>query len=223
MMYAAIDGWRRQMVQHGHDQLAQALNLAHGLRAEIDAIDGLQTVTEQLVRAEASHDLDPLHVLIDVAGLGISGYQAADWLRAECRVDVGLNDHRRIEATLSQADDDDTADRLVQSLTALAKEAPSLPTPPPVSLPRSADLEMDTVMLPREAFFGPIEVVPADEAAGRVAAEQITPYPPGIPAILPGERINARVVEYLRTGAEAGMVLPDPADPTVKTIRVVRA
>jgi arginine/lysine/ornithine decarboxylase len=65
--------------------------------------------------------------------------------------------------------------------------------------------------------------VPADEAAGRVAAEQITPYPPGIPAILPGERINAAVVEYLRTGAEAGMVLPDPADPTVKTIRVVRA
>jgi arginine/lysine/ornithine decarboxylase len=81
---------------------------------------------------------------------------------------------------------------------------------------------MDTVMLPREAFFGPVEVVAADEAAGRVAAEQITPYPPGIPAILPGERINAAVVEYLRTGAEAGMVLPDPADPTVKTIRVVR-
>jgi arginine/lysine/ornithine decarboxylase len=82
---------------------------------------------------------------------------------------------------------------------------------------------MDTVMLPREAFFGPVEVVPADEAAGRVAAEQITPYPPGIPAILPGERINAAVVEYLRTGAEAGMVLPDPADPTVQTIRVVKA
>lgn len=223
MLYAAIDGWRRQMVEHGHDLLGQALDLARRVRSKIDAIDGLQTVTEQLVRAEASHDLDPLHVLIDVAGLGISGYQAADWLRAECRIDFGLNDHRRIEATLSQADDDDTADRLVQSLTALAKEAPSLPTPSPVSLPSSADLEMDTVMLPREAFFGPVEVVPSEEAGGRVAAEQITPYPPGIPAILPGERINPAVVEYLRTGAEAGMVLPDPADPTVKTIRVVRA
>ncbi|WP_138416593.1 aminotransferase class I/II-fold pyridoxal phosphate-dependent enzyme [Sinomonas gamaensis] len=223
MLYAAIDGWRRQMVERGHDLLGRALDLARGLRTKIDAIDGLHTVTEELVGAEASHDLDPLHVLIDVAELGISGYQAADWLRAEPRVDVGLNDHRRIEATLSQSDDDDTADRLVQALTDLAKAAPSLPTPSPVSLPSSADLEMDTVMLPREAFFGPVEVVPADEAAGRVAAEQITPYPPGIPAILPGERINAAVVEYLRTGAEAGMVLPDPADPTVKTIRVVRA
>jgi arginine/lysine/ornithine decarboxylase len=223
MLYAAMDGWRRQMVEQGHDLLSRALDLAHGLRRKIDAIDGLHTVTDELVGAEASHDLDPLHVLIDVADLGISGYQAADWLRAEPRIDVGLNDHRRIEATLSQADDDDTADRLVQALTDLAKAAPSLPTPSPVSLPSSADLEMDTVMLPREAFFGPVEVVPADEAAGRVAAEQITPYPPGIPAILPGERINAAVVEYLRTGAEAGMVLPDPADPTVQTIRVVKA
>lgn len=222
MLYAAIDGWRRQMVEHGHDLLGRSLDLARGLRTRIDGIDGLHTVTEELVGAEASHDLDPLHVLIDVAELGISGYQAADWLRAEPRIDVGLNDHRRVEATLSQADDDDTADRLVQALTDLAKAAPSLPAPSPVSLPRSSDLEMDTVMLPREAFFGPVEVVTADEAAGRVAAEQITPYPPGIPAILPGERINAAVVEYLRTGAEAGMVLPDPADPTVKTIRVVR-
>lgn len=70
-------------------------------------------------------------------------------------------------------------------------------------------------------FFGPVENVPFDEAAGRIAAEQITPYPPGIPAVLPGERINQRVLDYLRSGAEAGMVLPDPADPGLETIRVV--
>ena len=54
---------------------------------------------------------------------------------------------------------------------------------------------------------------PPTEAVGRVAAEQITPYPPGIPAILPGERITADVLDYLRTGLTAGMVLPDPTDP----------
>jgi arginine/lysine/ornithine decarboxylase len=56
-----------------------------------------------------------------------------------------------------------------------------------------------------------------------VSAEQITPYPPGIPAIIPGERITAEVIDYLRTGLQAGMVLPDPADPTLKTIRVTAA
>jgi arginine/lysine/ornithine decarboxylase len=63
--------------------------------------------------------------------------------------------------------------------------------------------------------------VPADDAAGEIAAEQITPYPPGIPAIVPGERIDSAVIEYLRSGLEAGMALPDPADPTLRTFRVV--
>ena len=81
---------------------------------------------------------------------------------------------------------------------------------------------METVELPRDAFFGDTEDVPVEEASGRIAAEQITPYPPGIPAVVPGERLNDAVLEYLRSGLEAGMNLPDPADPELKTIKVVR-
>ncbi len=64
-------------------------------------------------------------------------------------------------------------------------------------------------------------MVPADKAAGRVAAEQITPYPPGIPAVVPGEHLNDAVIDYLRSGAQAGMTLPDPADPSAQRCRVV--
>jgi arginine decarboxylase len=222
MLYAAIDGWRRQMVQQGHELFSATLDLVRQVRRDIDALPGLHVLEEELVGAEASHDLDPLHVVIDLAQLGISGYQAADWLRANCRIDVGISDHRRIEATMSMSDDQDTAQRLLESLDALVGAAPELPAPSPVKLPAAADLEMETVRRPREAFFGPVEVVPAEEAAGRIAAEQITPYPPGIPAILPGERINGAVIDYLQSGVEAGMVLPDPADPSMKTIRVVQ-
>ena len=59
----------------------------------------------------------------------------------------------------------------------------------------------------RDVLFGPREDVPVEEAAGRVAAEQITPYPPGIPAVVPGERIPGAIVDYLRSGLNAGMVL----------------
>jgi arginine decarboxylase len=76
-------------------------------------------------------------------------------------------------------------------------------------------------MLPRDAFFATKETVEADKAAGRICAEQITPYPPGIPVIIPGERITAELLDYLRTGLAAGMQLPDPADPSLDTIRVV--
>ncbi|WP_371940133.1 Orn/Lys/Arg family decarboxylase [Actinomadura chokoriensis] len=49
----------------------------------------------------------------------------------------------------------------------------------------------------------------------------VTPYPPGIPAVLPGERITPSVMDYLRTGVDGGMVIPDGADPSVKTVRVL--
>ena len=54
------------------------------------------------------------------------------------------------------------------------------------------------VRAPREAFLGEAEAVPVDEAVGRVSAESIAGYPPGIPALLPGERITAEVIDYLR-------------------------
>ena len=119
MVYAALDGWRRQMAEHGHALLGAALGLADRVRAEIGVLPGLHVLREELLGAEASHDLDPLHVVIDVSELDVSGYDAADWLRGQQRIDMGLSDHRRIEATLSVADDDRSAVRLVAALRAL--------------------------------------------------------------------------------------------------------
>jgi len=222
ILYSAIDGWRRQMVQHGTELLGKALALAGRLRRDIEALPGIHVLEDELLAAESSHDLDRMQILMDLSGLGISGYQGADWLREHRQLDVGLSDHRRIMATLSMADDEASAQRLMDALKALIDAAPTLPAPPTVALPSPKDLELETVMLPRDAFFGPTEDVPARDAVGRVGAEQITPYPPGIPVIVPGERINAAVVDYLESGLQAGMVLPDPADPSLHTIRVVR-
>jgi arginine/lysine/ornithine decarboxylase len=80
---------------------------------------------------------------------------------------------------------------------------------------------MEQARLPRDACFGGVEDVPAREADGRIAAEMITPYPPGIPAVLPGERLTDTVVRYLRSGVEAGMNLPDAASTDLDTGRVL--
>lgn len=221
MIYAAMDGWRRQMVQHGHELLGAALTLAHTVRERINQIPDVVVLEDQLLGVEASHDLDRLQVLVDVSGTGATGYQARDWLRETHRLDIGLADHARILATLSFADDEHTADRLVDALTAWRNAADSLDRPPQIRLPSPDELQLETVMLPRDAFFGPTELVPADKAAGRIAAEQITPYPPGTPAVVPGEKLNDAVIEFLRSGLAAGMPLPDAADPQLEHIRVV--
>lgn len=221
MVYAALDGWRRQMVEHGHELLSAELELAGYLRGRLSEIPDVQVLQDELLGHEASHDLDITQVLMDVSATGTSGYQAADWLREHCHLDVGLSDHRRILATMSFADDKHTAERLIAAMTRWRAAANDFERPPAIRLPSPAELQLDNVALPRDAFFAPTEMVPADRAAGRIAAEQITPYPPGIPAVVPGERLNDAVVDYLRTGADAGMTLPDPADPSMQHFRVV--
>ena len=83
MIYAAMDGWRRQMVEHGTELLGSALDLARRTRDRIAALDGLDVLEGRLLGDQASHDLDRLQILVDVDALGASGYQCADWLRED--------------------------------------------------------------------------------------------------------------------------------------------
>ncbi|MCP2196341.1 aminotransferase class I/II-fold pyridoxal phosphate-dependent enzyme [Lentzea flava] len=215
LVYATLDGWRRQMVQHGELLLTAALALAESVRQAVEELPGLHVMEF----GDLVHSFDPLKIVIDVSGLDISGYQATDWLREHQRVTLGLSDHRRVVAQFTHADDHRSAQKLVEALRALTEA--DLPSPKPVDLPSPDELQLETAMLPRDAFFAEVEQVPAQRAAGRIAAEMITPYPPGAPAVLPGEVITDDVLDYVRSGLAAGMQLPDPADPELGTVRVV--
>jgi lysine decarboxylase len=87
----------------------------------------------------------------------------------------------------------------------------------------SGSFENEVVVPPRDAFLGAADAVPVDEADGRVSAEAIAGYPPGIPALLPGERITAEVIAYLRELRDAGARLHGASDPAFRTICVLRA
>jgi arginine/lysine/ornithine decarboxylase len=223
LVYATLDGWRRQMVQQGEQLLTTALQRAARIRDAIGEMEGLQLMGREVVRPQGAFDLDPLVLTIDVRQLGISGYQAGDWLRAQCQVDIGSTDACRISGRLTHGDDDETEQRLVRALRRLVAEHDSIEAQPPTKLPQPGSLELETAMLPRDAFFGRVEQVPAEQASGRIGAEIISPYPPGVPVITPGEVINDDVVAYLTSGVEAGMLVPDAADPSMKTLRVVAA
>jgi arginine decarboxylase len=223
LIYAAIDGWRRHMVQDGERLYELTLALARRVRTEINDIPGLDVQEDVLIGEEASHDLDLTQVLVDTTATGMTGYQVADWLRSEHRIDVGMSDHRRFLITLSLADTDDTVLPLLSALAQLPSAALGMQRSRPVDPPSLEQLSLEMAMLPREAFFAAAESVAVEQAPGRIAAEQVTPYPPGIPVIVPGERVTKEVLDYLRRGLDAGMVLPDPADQSLATLRVVVA
>nr|BFD81235.1 ornithine decarboxylase [Streptomyces sp. Xyl84] len=221
LVYATLDGWRRQMAEQGHALLEAAQHRAERVRAAVGDLPGLRPMGREVVKEGCAADLDPLKLVIDVRELGITGMQAAEWLRAHCHVDVGGSDSCRISASITHADDDETEKVLLDALSALTRGAESIEKQPPVRLPHPPALELEQALLPREAFFAPVEHVPAERAAGRVSAETISPYPPGVPVVAPGEVITDEVLDYLRSGVEHGVLIPDVADPSVRTLRVV--
>jgi arginine decarboxylase len=136
-------------------------------------------------------------------------------------LDIGSVDACRISGRITHGDDGETEQRLVGALQALVAAAPSIERPPAVHLPEPRALELEQVMRPREAFFARVEQVPIAEAVGRVVAELVSPYPPGVPVLAPGERVTQEAVDYLTTGVQAGMLIPDAADSSMETLRVV--
>lgn len=221
LIYAGLDGWRRQMALHGRELLTHALDLAAEVRADIEEIEGMHVNdAADFCGPGLAADLDPLPVVVDLAAPGLSGYRAADWLREHRGINVHIADHRRVNVQITHADSGETTGPLLRALRDLADAARGWDAAPVVEMPSPDELRMEQERLPRDAFFGGTQDVPVEEAAGRVAAEMVTPYPPGIPVVLPGERLTEPVLAYLRSGVEAGMNLPDAADPAFRTVRV---
>ena len=104
----------------------------------------------------------------------------------------------------------------------VAKIALALParSVTPVIAPPAA-LSRQMAVSPRDAFLGRAEVVGVDEAIGRISCESIAGYPPGIPALLPGEEITAETVAYLRELVTTGARLHGASDPRFERVNVL--
>src|SRR3954465_7261027 len=183
LVYLTLDGWRRQMVEHGAELLGAAIDRAKRLRTAIHELPGIDLMDREVCTPGKAFDLDPLVMTMDVRQLGITGHQASEWLRAHRHVDIGAADACRMSARITHGDDEETEGVLIDSLRALVENADSIERPPTVDLPEPGALELESVMSPRAAFFATVEQVPRDKAVGRVVAEMISPYPPGVPVL----------------------------------------
>jgi arginine/lysine/ornithine decarboxylase len=83
-------------------------------------------------------------------------------------------------------------------------------------------LRHEMAVSPREAFLGEAELLAVEDAVGRISCESIAGYPPGIPALLPGEKITAETVAYLRELVQTGARLHGASDPAFRTVNVLR-
>lgn len=219
LLLASLDAARQQLAMHGCSMLENAINLAMKARERINAIPGLWCFGAEAVgERTSSYDYDPTKLCISVKGWGISGAEVERILRDEFNIEIELSDLYNILAIVSLADEERNIDVLVNALQTIAGRVDlSRPRKVHVQLPELPQL----ALTPRDAFYAKTESLLFAESAGRIAAEFVVVYPPGIPILVPGEWITQRNIEYIHKHLEAGLPVQGPEDHTNNRILVV--
>ena len=162
--------------------------------------------------------LDPTKLVVLLAGSGASGYDVEADLLAQ-QMPLEMADQDTVIAMLTVADDDRGVGELTEALTKAIARHRGSPRLPVVAAAWSVAPE--TVLAPREAFFAEHVQIPAAQALGRVCAELVAPYPPGVPVLAPGERVTRAALDSLVLAREQGARIAYAVDPTLSTVQVV--
>jgi len=158
--------------------------------------------------------------VLDVRATGRTGYEVADALRRSYDVIPELATQATIVFLVGLGERRKTLLRLAGDLEETVKRIAVEGSISPIVRPL-ATLRNEMAVAPRAAFLGEAEEVAVDDAVGRVSCESIAGYPPGIPALLPGERISAETVVYLRELVASGARLHGASDPRFERVHVL--
>jgi lysine decarboxylase len=189
------------------------------VRTAIRALPGLDALDGQLTGAPGVAAYDPLRLAVDVRGTGATGYEVASLVRELDDVYLELAADTVVVAVFGMGEPAaqqgarlaEALRRAVSRLGEGERRREAFAEPPPWG---------ELALTPREAFLGPQEVVPVERAAGRVAAESLAAYPPGIPNVLPGERLSAETLAYVQDAVARGGSVRGASDRTLHTLRV---
>lgn len=220
LLLASLDTARKELMLHGREQLERAIQLAHRAREQINTIPGLHCLGDDIVSKEAVHDYDPTKLTVHISQLGLTGYEVENWLREEHNIEVELSDMYNILCIITPGDTEHTIDRLVAAFQHCSDIFYQELQPTNQIIVKTPDIP-HLSLSPRDAFYADTEVIPLKEAAGRIIAEFIMIYPPGIPILLPGEVISQENIDYITEHLDVGLPVQGPEDKTIETIKVI--
>ncbi len=220
LLLASLDAARAQMAEEGKTLLSRTLNLAQMARTSLKEITGISILEKQTDR-EGFVDLDITRLTVKVTDIGLTGFEVDRWLREEAQLTAELPNLRHLTFMMTIGNTLEDIQKLTQAFRRLVSErgGNKLPVKKSPSLPLFE--ANSSVISPREAFFSPTETVTIDCCLGRISAELICPYPPGVPLIMPGEKITPSHLKYLKAVLEQQGTITGCSDPTLNTFKVI--
>ena len=220
ILMVSLDSARSYIAMEGHDVFGRLLPLIEATKNDLLSIPGIEVLGKGLIGESGVFDYEPMRIVFSLRALGLEGYDVYDMLRNEYNIEAEYGDHSYVVCVMglgTKAEDLSKLHAAVKDISSkntdgepLVSTNFRLPSLPPMKL------------TPREAWFATHETIPWENAIGKVSAQMITPYPPGIPAICPGEIVTQEIHDYLNLLNEDGRHMHGPENGILDKLRVVK-
>lgn len=217
LLMSSLDISRRKLALQGAAIFRKVMELARYAREEINRIGDYYAYGRELINGDSVCDFDETKLAAHTLDVGLAGIEVFDLLRDEYDIQIEFGDIGNILAYLSVGDRYQDIERLVGALAEIRRRYKKDCS----GLMDHEYITPQVVLTPKEAFYAEKTTLPLEASAGRVSAEYVMSYPPGIPIVAPGERITKEIIGYIAYAREKGCFLTGTQDPEVKKILVI--
>ncbi|MFO7637241.1 MAG: aminotransferase class V-fold PLP-dependent enzyme [Clostridia bacterium] len=197
LLMASLDLARQKLVSEGESRFGEILNALDEARMVLNSTSGLSVITKDYLNGSSVYDIDETKLVVRVNGLGLTGFEVYDILLEKYLIQVELAETYVVLAVVGIGDTRDSIFKLVEALQDISRKY--FGKKPPLSFSIGDFFKKpSTVVSPRDAFYSPKKMMDIEHSIGEISGESIMIYPPGIPLIIPGERISREVVDHYR-------------------------
>lgn len=218
LLMVSLDLARQNLALHGREFYAKTVEFAEYARGEINVIGGYYAFGEELCNGRDFFAFDKTKLSVHTRAMGLAGIEVYDLLRDEYDIQIEFGDIGNILAIITGGDRALEIERLVSALSEIKR----LYGRSPAGLYDHEYINPNVVLPPQTAFYAENIPLLIAETAGRIAAEFVMCYPPGIPILAPGERITKDILDYIAYAKEKGCSLTGCRDMNVESLMVVK-
>lgn len=219
-LMASLSWATQQAKEKGYEKWDEILRWNEKARKQINENTSMKAMGREVIGKHHVTDYDESKILVDVSPSGLTGIQVEEILRKKYKIQVELSDHHHVLAMTGMGTLQEDIQWLTQAMIDIdqrygvrAQKSPTIPI---------KYVQGQMVLSPRAAVYAPAEEVPLEGALGRISKEFIIPYPPGIPMVLPGEKITPEVLEAITAIQKWGGTIIGPQDKQLQKIQVIK-
>ena len=213
----SLDMARRNLALNGRDMFAKACDYVSYARGEINKIGGYYAFGQDLVNGKDIFAFDDTKLSVHTRAVGLAGVEVYDLLRDEYDIQIEFGDIGNILAIVSAGDRELEIERFISALSEIKR----LYSKDPAGLFDHEYINPIVRVTPQKAFYSEKKAVPVKESCGKVCAEFVMCYPPGIPILAPGEMITTDIINYINYCKEKGCLMTGTEDLEINYINVI--